>query len=86
MTRYTYQFTDKSRKTLKKLPNPVQIRIIKKIKAYINTGSPVQFAEKLHNYETGEYRFRIGNYRAIFDIDGYILIFHNVGHRKEIYK
>ncbi|MBC8526038.1 MAG: type II toxin-antitoxin system RelE/ParE family toxin [Candidatus Cloacimonetes bacterium] len=34
----------------------------------------------------GSYRFRIGNYRVIFDIDEDKLVILRVGHRKNIYR
>jgi len=46
----------------------------------------LDFAEKLNDYEFGEWRFRIGDYRAIFDVDGDKIIILKVGHRKNIYK
>ncbi|HJH28326.1 MAG TPA: hypothetical protein C5S51_01315 [Methanosarcinaceae archaeon] len=34
----------------------------------------------------GTYIFRIGEYRAIFDIDGGNIVILRLGHRKNIYK
>jgi mRNA interferase RelE/StbE len=34
----------------------------------------------------GGYRFRIGDYRVIFDIEGDEIVVLRVGHRKEIYR
>jgi len=34
----------------------------------------------------GSYRFRIGDYRVIFDIEGDEIVVLRVGHRKDIYK
>ena len=34
----------------------------------------------------GTYRFRMGNYRVIFDIEGKDIVILRVGHRREIYK
>uniref|UniRef100_A0A7C3MKC3 Type II toxin-antitoxin system RelE/ParE family toxin n=1 Tax=Dictyoglomus thermophilum TaxID=14 RepID=A0A7C3MKC3_DICTH len=46
----------------------------------------LKYARKLINPKIGSYRFRIGNYRVIFDIDGENIIILRIGHRKEIYK
>ncbi len=72
---------------LRRLPKDLQRRIIEKIVWYCSQENPLQFAKRLTDSEDlGEYRFRIGDYRAIFDIDdGAILILH-IGHRKEIYR
>lgn len=34
----------------------------------------------------GTYRFRTGDYRVIFDIEGKDIVILRAGHRKEIYK
>jgi len=34
----------------------------------------------------GTYRFRIGDYRVIFDIEGNEVVVLRVGHRREIYR
>jgi mRNA interferase RelE/StbE len=48
--------------------------------------NPLQYAEHLTDPELGGYRFRIGDYRIIFDIEGNDIIVLRAGHRKEIYK
>lgn len=44
------------------------------------------YADKLSNFELGEFRFRIGNYRVIFDLDDSMVTILDVGHRREIYR
>lgn len=64
-------------------------RIIKKILFFSLQQDPVSFAKKLTNPGLGQYRFRIGDYRALFDIDSrgkiQILMILRVKHRKDIY-
>jgi mRNA interferase RelE/StbE len=48
--------------------------------------NPIQYAERLTDPELGSYRFRIGDYRVIFDIEGNDIVVLRAGHRKEIYK
>lgn len=43
-------------------------------------------ARKMVDPSLGSYRFRIGDYRVIFDIEGDEIIVLRVGHRKEIYR
>ena len=47
---------------------------------------PLRYAEKLSDSKLGTYRFRIGDYRIIFDIEDNEIVVLRVGHRKEIYK
>jgi mRNA interferase RelE/StbE len=48
--------------------------------------NPLQYAERLTDPEFGSYRFRIGDYRVIFDIEGNDIVVLRAGNRKEIYK
>ncbi len=47
--------------------------------------NPVEKSTKLLNAKLGTYRYRIGDYRVIFDIIGRSVVILGVGHRKEIY-
>lgn len=38
------------------------------------------------DHQLGSYRFRIGDYRVIFDIENDKIIILRVGHRAKIYK
>jgi len=83
---FVFEFKNKAAKEVEKLPPPIRKRILKKLKFYSNQENPLRFAEKLKDYRFGEYRFRIGDYRVIFDIENHKIIILKVGHRKEIYK
>lgn len=48
--------------------------------------SPMDYAKKMVDPALGTYRFRIGEYRVIFDIQDTEIIVLRVGHRKEIYR
>ena len=79
-------FSEIAFKQLSKLAPDIQNRINGKLDFYLAQKDPLYFAEKLNDYEFGEWRFRIGDYRAIFDVDGEKIILLKVGHRKDIYK
>ncbi len=61
---------------------------MKKLWFFIESWNTLYFAEKLTNSLYGEYRFRVWDYRILFDvnIEGQIIIIVVIGHRKEIYK
>ncbi|MBU1178168.1 type II toxin-antitoxin system RelE/ParE family toxin [Patescibacteria group bacterium] len=67
----------------------IQKRIAEKLRFYIVQSNPLQHAKKLKDSRLGTYRFRIGNYRVVFDIDDQgnitILIILRIKHRKEVY-
>ncbi len=79
-------FASSALRDFKKLERQVQIRIDEKIKFYSLQENPLKFAEKLKDAKLGEYRFRIGDYRVIFDVENKKIIILKVGHRKDIYK
>ena len=81
-----YEFTPKSLKDFKKLEKSIQSRIIKKLDYFCSSPDPLYFAERLSDWELGEYRFRIGDIRVVFDIEENILTIHKVGDRKNVYK
>lgn len=82
---FSYQFTASARKQLKKLPQEIQLRIVKKIKFFCQT-NPLIYAERLSSFDLGDYRFRVGNYRVIFDLKGCMITVLVLGHRREIYR
>lgn len=83
---FTYSFTLQAVKDIKRLPKDVQKRIIKKLDYFVSIPNPLLFADALVNFEIGQYRFRVGDYRIIFDIEGEILHILTLGHRREIYR
>jgi len=50
------------------------------------SANPLRFAEPLKNTSLGQYRFRIGDYRVIFDVAQDKIVILTLGHRKDIYK
>ena len=83
---YRYEFTPNSFKQFRKLDKQVQFRIIKKLDHYCSEPDPLAHADPITDPELGEYRFRIGDYRVVFDIKGDLLIIHRVGDRKNVYR
>lgn len=81
-----YEFTPKSLKQLCKLDKKIQHKIIKKLDYYCSSEYPLSFADTITDWELGEYRSRVGDYRVIFDLEVEIIVIHKVGHRKDVYK
>jgi mRNA interferase RelE/StbE len=63
-----------------------------KTKTYIGnklktlSDDPIGVSKKLSNPVIGTYRFRIGDYRVIFDLEKDEVIVLRIGHRRDIYK
>lgn len=76
--------TDRALKDIDNLTQDVKKRIASKLKEYSN--DPLNYSRKLTDPKIGTYRFRIGDYRVIFDIEDETIIVPRIGHRKDIYK
>lgn len=74
--------TRRAEEDLKKLDPVVKKRIKKNLLKLRN--DPQSFSKKLIG--AIGYRFRVGNYRIVFDIDKQNIVILRVGHRREIYK
>lgn len=76
--------TQRALKDLKKIDQEIQYKIAAKLNEYAK--EPLKYARKLINPKIGTYRYRIGDYRVIFDIDNEIMVILRIGHRRSIYK
>lgn len=83
---FIFELKEKAAKDIEKLPLKIRERILRKLKFYSLQENPFKYAEKVKDSMFGEYKFRIGDYRAIFDVDGRKITILKVGHRKDIYK
>ena len=81
---YRIVFTKRALKDLEKIPQNDKIRIAKKLKEF--SRAPLNYSRKLTNPIIGSYRFRIGNYRIVFDIEKNDIAILRIGLRKNIYK
>lgn len=79
-------FTGKSEAQFKKSDRGIKIRIISKLDWWCRYEKPIIFAESLVNSELGSYRFRVGDYRIIVDVEEEMIVVLAVGHRREIYR
>jgi mRNA interferase RelE/StbE len=82
--KYELVYTRRAERDIEKLEPNVKDRIGKTLLRY--SEEPLKFAEKLSDPILGEYRFRIGDYRVIFDLQGDEIVLLRVGHRREIYR
>ena len=83
---FIFEFKVKAAKEVEKLSPQIRKRILKKLKFYSSQKNPLKFAERLRDRSFGEFRFRIGDYRILFDVKDRKIIILKVGHRKDIYR
>jgi mRNA-degrading endonuclease RelE of RelBE toxin-antitoxin system len=78
------RFTDTASGQLTGLPQRTQTRIVEKLELYSLRPDPLKFAEPLTGSE--EYRFRVGDYRIIFEVLHDILWVAAIKRRDEAYR
>ena len=79
-------FAGSSKKDLDKLDNTTRQRIAKKLTFFLEQEDTLSFARQLVHSDIGSYRFRVGHYRIVFDVEGDILQVVSVKHRKDVYR
>ncbi len=86
--RLAYSFT--ALRDLSRLPKNIARRITDKMEWFLSQEEPLSFAKPMKGNKFGDYRFRIGNYRVIVDIDHdgsvQVLFVLSIKHRKEVYR
>jgi mRNA interferase RelE/StbE len=81
---YRLVYTQRAVRDIDRLEAGVKKRIGAAILRYID--NPLLHSERLTETDLGGYRFRIGDYRVIFDLEERDIVVLRVGHRKDIYK
>ena len=81
---YDLVYTRRAVRDIEELDPKIKKRLGKVLLRYKE--EPMRYAEELTDSKLGTYRFRIGDYRIIFDIEGNEIVILRIGHRKEIYK
>lgn len=82
--KYRLVYTQRAIKDIQKLDESTMKRIGKALLKFEE--DPSRYAEKLTDPRLGTYRFRIGDYRVIFDIEEGDIVVLRVGHRRDIYR
>ena len=81
---YNLVYTRKAEKDIKKFDSSIKSRIGNALLKLQD--NPLLYSDKLSDPALGTYKFKIGDYRVIFDIEGNDVVVLRVGHRREIYK
>lgn len=86
MGQYRIVFKPMASKDIQKIDIVSQKRIIKKLKFFMHQGKPLDYAVKLVGEGEAHYRWRVGTYRVVFDVDKDAIVILRVQHRREIYR
>lgn len=86
---YRVTYSEDALRDLKKIEIKTAQRIVKKILFFSRQKNVLKYSKPLKGLEQGLFRFRIGDFRAIFLIDKngrlQILFILKIKHRKDIY-
>jgi len=86
---FQFEYTKNAARDLRQLDQQAAKRILKKMDFFSKQDDPLKFAKKLKDFSLGEYRFRIGAYRVLFDLDEggavKVLMVLSIKHRREAY-
>ena len=82
--KYDLVYTQRAIKDIEGLDHKIKDRIGKTLLRY--KVDPLGNAERLTDSSLGSYRFRVGDYRIVFDIEKDKIVVLRVGHRREIYR
>ena len=80
------EFTKRAEADFRKLNTQIKTRVVEKLDFWVGSSRLLDFAETLRDYELGSYRFRVGDYRIVFDVVEGLIVVLAVEHRWEIYK
>ena len=79
------EWTEGATKDLERLDKPIARRILRRL-AWFSKNFQSIVPEPLTGELKGTFKLRIGNWRAIYTVEGKIIVIQFIGHRSEIYK
>ncbi len=86
MSSYKIFYKKPAVKSIQKLTPQIKKRLKIKLEFFINQDDPLIYAKALTKPADAQYRFRVGNYRVLFDVEGDKIIVLLVQHRRDVYK
>jgi mRNA interferase RelE/StbE len=81
------KLTKTAQKDLSKLNVTTQKQIVKKLDYILKSPDPMAFSKRLvNNHKGGELRFRVGDYRLVFDKKADVIVILYIEHRKDVHR
>ncbi len=78
-------YTKRAEKDFESLSKSTKKRIAEKMRFYLSKKDPFQFAKRIKDNRLGDYCFRIGDYRVIFDMGKDKLVILRIRRRDKAY-
>lgn len=83
-------YTKNARRELRKLESKASKKIVEKVAFYYSQNKPLKYSKKLKPPFADLYRFKVGDYRVIFEFDDkgniFLLMVLKVVHIKDVYE
>jgi len=86
MSSYKIVYKKPAVKSIQKLTPQIKKRLKIKLEFFISQIDPLVYAKALTKPADAQYRFRVGNYRVLFDVEDDHIVVLLVQHRKDVYK
>ena len=86
MANYRLVYKKPAVRSIDKLPPHIKKRIKAKLEWFIAQKQPLSFADHLTKPADAHYRYRVGVYRILFDVEDNNIIVLLVQHRSEVYR
>jgi len=79
------EWTERATKDLEKLDRPIARRILRRL-AWFSKNFQSIVPEPLSDQLKGTFKFRVGDWRAVYTLEGKTIVIQFIGHRSEIYR
>lgn len=86
MSAYKLLYKKPAVKSIQKLSAQIKKRLKLKLEFFASQSDPLAFTKQLIKPADAHYRFRIGTYRVLFDVEGNNIVMLLVQHRKDVYR
>ncbi len=86
MASFTLFYKKPAVKDIQALPPQIRQRLGKKLAFFAAQDDPLSFAKPLTKPADAQYRFRVGSYRVLFDIEANRIVILRVQHRSDVYQ
>lgn len=86
MSSYKIVYKKPAVNSIQKLTPQIKKRLKTKLEFFISQDDPLVYAKALTKPSDAQYRFRVGNYRVLFDVENDNIVVLLVQHRKDVYK
>lgn len=86
MSPYRLLYKKPAAKEIQKLPKHIQKRLKAKLEWFIQHPDPLSLSEPLTKPADAQFRFRVGVYRILFDLEKNNIVILKVQHRRDVYR